>query len=281
MTRKSLEFLPEIDEVPRNKSTAFIQILSEELDSVFLLLRDQPGLDSYGFNEIQKRLLSRFHRISVQLIYDLMLADGNATEIERRLAVSDANWRGLLGEIDIDDSGGGEVVFAPSAWGEAASDVYVEICRQFTRLRKRVTDEIRDGLASPLSAIRADVVSLEADPRPLDSMNSILTALLGDLHSAFVVRGAQLEDVRRQYQVPCQPQDTVALEESGPTSPSPEEFLASVSPQRRRSVLAPHLPALRMLRENGCTLRQCQQYLAAHGITVSCATISQYMIYNP
>ena len=55
------------------------------------------------------------------------------------------------------------------------------------------------------------------------------------------------------------------------------EFLKKVTPAAQRSRLAPFWNDITKLRENGCTLEQVCEFLAANGVQISIAGLSKYI----
>lgn len=56
-----------------------------------------------------------------------------------------------------------------------------------------------------------------------------------------------------------------------------DEFLKKVTPAAQRSRLAPFWNDITKLRENGCTLEQVCEFLAANGVQISIAGLSKYI----
>ena len=268
---------PNIQDVRKN-CTIWCTAVFDELNSVINYI--EAG--RHHLNPIQRRLLERFILGAVEFAHDLLLAEGDKEEIERRLAVSGHNQRLLYADAITYDRPYEEEQQS-STGASVALHLYEDAPAQLRKIQANTLDGINDGIWAIIRDI-ADEQTLPdtLEREALDALAAVVKDLHSDIALVFRVRSGIMETLKVQYATKINSASTATGEASEGTGAqlTVDDFMCRVSPPRKppkvTDCLASFVHDIARLRANGYTWDQVCAFLQQNGIVLQASSVGAY-----
>lgn len=267
---------PDIQDL-RKRCTIWCSEVFDELNSVINYI--EAG--KHHLNPIQRLLLERFILGAVEFAHDLLLAEGDKEEIERRLAVSGHNQRLLY--VDAIKSDRPYEEQRSSTGGPVALHLYEDAPAGLRKIQANTLDGINDGILAIIRDI-ADEQTLpdSLEREALDELAAVVNDLHGDIALVFRARFGIIETLKVQYATKINSPSTATSEVSDGTVAqlTVDDFMCRVAPPRKppkvTDCLAPFVHDIARLRANGYTWDQVCEFLQQNGIALQASSVGAY-----
>jgi hypothetical protein len=137
--------------------------------------------------------------MAVEFTHDLLLAEGNEQEIERRLAASGQDMRMMFAGLELDTQSATSV----QSVGDAESlRLYDEVVSDLREIQSSAIDGLKNGVRQVIQQTIEEHTTPESlDSKALKELAASVDTLLADVENAFRARLSILASLKAQFAV--------------------------------------------------------------------------------